>query len=202
MDAFRMRINNSQQPVDISRPEFFKCAILENDIRYLVLLSDKRKRFIIDRVSCFYFLGNGNSEFLEKYHLYLFRGINIELFTDEIVYLEFFILRFPYDILADITEFLFVYIYSRPLHLSKNRNEFRFHVDDGLEFGIYNISSERFLIGEIRSLDRILSIIFRYLVVVLKVHKCRKIKISVDGRCKVLIVTNIEKRQDRFKIKG
>ena len=91
MYAFGFGIHNLQKALYIGRSEFLECAVLEDDIGYLVLLSDEGKCFIVNRISCLDLLGNGYLELVEENDLYLFSGVDIKMFTDKVVYLEFLV---------------------------------------------------------------------------------------------------------------
>jgi len=194
VDTFRFRIYNLQKSVYIGGTELFQSAVLEYNIGYLILLSDEREGFVIDRISGLDLLGNRDSEFLEENHLHLFGGVDIEPLADEIIDLQLFILGFPGDIFADGTKLFFIHIHSRSLHFRKDDEEFWFHIKNGLKFWIQSIFHERLFIGKIRPFDGILLFIFRYLIMVFKIHKHRKIEVAVDGGSEIFIVTDIEKR--------
>ena len=192
MYAFGFGIHDLQESFYVGRSEFFERTVLEDDIGYLIFLTNERKRFVVDRISCLDLLGNWYLELVEENDLYLFGRVDIELLSDQIIYLELFVLRFPYDLFSDIAKLLRIHVYSCFFHVCEYLKQTRFYVDDRLYTSILSTLYERLLIRKIGSLHRVFFGIQRRLVVVLKVHERREIEIAIHGRSQVLLVTDIE----------
>ena len=130
MDSSCLRIYRFRESLDIGRVKLRKGTVFEYESRDIMCLRDLFEHFRIDRESCLILAKGLDAELLEEDDLYLFRRIDIEKFTDDIIDLDLIFSYLFTDTLSDLLEIRPITAYSCVFHLSEYRKEFCLHVLD------------------------------------------------------------------------